>query len=50
MKNKIALFLAAALAITTLTACGGSAEEAPAAATEEAAPAEEAAPEENTGG
>ena len=38
MKKKIALFLVAAMTISTLVACGNSAEEAPAAATEEAAP------------
>ncbi len=42
MKKKIALFLVAAMTISTLVACGNNAEEAPAAATEEAAPAEEA--------
>lgn len=56
MKKKIALFLVAAMTISTLVACGNSAEEAPAAATEEAALAEEAAPaeeapaEESSGG
>lgn len=39
MKKKIALFLVAAMTISTLVACGNNAEEAPAAATEEAAPA-----------
>ena len=41
MKKKIALFLVAAMTISTLVACGNNAEEAPAAATEEAAPAED---------
>lgn len=50
MKKKIALFLVAAMTISTLVACGNSAEEAPAAATEEAAPAEEEAPAEESGG
>ena len=51
MKKKIALFLVAAMTISTLVACGNNAEEAPAAATEEAVPAEEAAPaEEESGG
>ena len=50
MKKKIALFLVAAMTISTLVACGNSAEEAPAVATEEAAPAEEAPAEESSGG
>lgn len=50
MKKKIALFLVAAMTISTLVACGNSAEEAPAAATEEAAPAEEAPAEESSEG
>lgn len=50
MKKKIALFLVAAMTISTLVACGNSAEEAPAAATEEAAAAEEAPAEDSSGG